>query len=86
MRVVWKYPISAEVTEVDLPVGSVVRRVEQRPEGAVAWVEHDTDRPKVPRRLIVVATGQEVPEIAHAYVGTLFQDWLVWHVYEDVQP
>lgn len=86
MKVIWKYPLSEQVTKVDLPVGSIVRRVEQRPEGAVAWIEHDTDAPVVPRRLIVVGTGQEIPPEAHAYVGTLFQDWLVWHVYEDVQP
>jgi hypothetical protein len=46
------------------------------------WAEVNPTAPMVERFFTVCGTGFDVPPEAE-YVGTVFMDPFVWHVYED---
>jgi len=82
MRVIYKYGINAPgLTELTLPAGAKPLAVGLQNGKPVVWVDIDIDQPEVEYELHTFGTGQSLPTDTVNYVGTLVQDWLVWHVY-----
>lgn len=92
-RVVWKFPLDAEVTQFNL-CEPVVRHIGVDPAGPgtlpCAWIEH-TRNPVTGMRgtermaiiyLTIVGTGHPIPDDTGDFVGTaVTPSGFVWHVY-----
>jgi hypothetical protein len=88
MRTIHKYQISARphVQLVATPKDWEPLSVQAQGNCICIWALVDTDsRPLVDRCILVVATGEELPEdaVAEKYLGTaqFLDGGLVWHVF-----
>jgi hypothetical protein len=89
MITIHKFPIAVGAgvwTDIDLPVGHVVRHVGLDPDGAVCvWIELDTEKPVLTYVAMVTGTGHEVPRAGRytitSFAGTVVQGHIVWHVW-----
>ena len=67
---------------IQLPQGAVVRHVAMQGSVICLWAEVDTEQPMEPQRIFKIGTGAPVPiEAMHYYIGTVFQNGFVWHLY-----
>lgn len=82
---VWKYEFAVgdEVT-IEMRAGARILAVGcQRPRHICIWALVEPIAPSVRRRLAVRGTGQPIPaEQLGNYIGTVFDQNFVWHVFE----
>lgn len=83
MNVVYKYTLDQD-TVLDLPFGTQVLTVGMQGEEMRMWALVPDSKSTLRRRFIVVATGERFADSAynHGYVGTVFHNGLVFHVFE----
>jgi hypothetical protein len=81
MKTIHKFPVAPE-TSINLPATAKVLTVAMQNGAAQMWVELDTEAPKVMRRFVAFGTGHEINIPTKAFIGTIFVDGLVFHVYE----
>ena len=82
MKTVWKFEIPNAENDVRLPAGSTLRHFAVQNGVPFVWAEVDTDAGVIERRtLVIVGTGQPVPDGAH-YIDTCLEGPFVWHLYE----
>lgn len=67
---------------LQLPVGAIIRRFDYQDGRPTIWAETDAyPAGREVRSFGIFGTGQVIPEGA-AWVGTAFQESLIWHLYE----
>ena len=81
-HVVWKYPLSGDLTELFFAPGSIVH-VGVDPRGAhCAWVLiSDPDGQPVTRRVLIRGTGDPLPEGTWAYLNTFTHGPYIFHAF-----
>jgi hypothetical protein len=84
--VVWKFPLRPWSAFIDMPADARILYVGHDGTDACVWALCDPNRPKKPRYVAAIPTGDEVPRPAVTYVGTFMVDEgagpLVFHVFE----
>ena len=84
-KTVWKFPLELErLTTVAMPAGARIISVGRQKAGVpTIWAEVDSEETaKEIRVFLIVGTGHPLPEIDLAFVGTVFDEPFVWHIYE----
>lgn len=81
-RVVHKY-VLAPYERPELPDGAELLHVGMQDGKACLWARVDPAAPLATRDIAIVATGEVCPEDA-VYVGTIFPEGLVLHVFDRV--
>lgn len=88
MNQVWKFPLAMiGVQTVEMPWGARILKVEPQMEGVCLWALCNCEAEKVPRTIVMVGTGREMPIGALQYIST-FQmrgGALVFHAFEAVR-
>ena len=88
MRVVWKFEISGRYDcTVEMPAlhSVVAGRVQPGKNTIALWALCDADRPLVTKTFMVLPTGatyDREDEQVVQYLCTVFDEELVWHVFE----
>lgn len=84
MNTIWKYTLSPQNTQVEMPRGSRVLTVAGQNDEICLWAQVDTEAPKHVRKYVIVGTGHSIPEGDMRYVGTahLYTGQLVLHIFE----
>jgi hypothetical protein len=89
MRTIWKFdvPMNVPLTPTMMPSGARIIAVHEQNGAPMVWAEVDPAAPKEPRYLRIVVTGGTVlsPPFS-TYIGTVFIDWFVGHIYEETRP
>ena len=87
--VIYKYPLlwdARGISTIEAPPGRLLK-IAMQERTPTAWIIHDIDRPKAHWRFRAVMTGEKLEDGFRnewTYVDTLFVDWLVLHVYEQL--
>lgn len=83
MKAIYKYVlnITPPETVVNIPAGSIVRRVAMQNGEPTFWAEVDTSAPKVSKIFRILGTGHEIPENAH-WVGSCEDGPFIWHLFQ----
>lgn len=89
MKKIWKYNLGlpgSSVIRINIPKWAELLTVDVQHESIVLWAKVETQVASVSRNFVIYATGG--PFLAEDYmkdakfVGTVFYDALVWHVYD----
>ena len=85
-KMIVKYVLDQPQKTFDAQAGKVVHVHEQGGHPTI-WVEAELDedhsfKPTVPRTFTAIPTGAPFESGSAWHVGTVFIDWMVWHVYE----
>lgn len=69
---------------VNLPRGANILTVQAQGQTAQLWALCDSNAPFEPRQIAIYGTGNALPEVVGAYIGTfqMLGGALVWHVFE----
>lgn len=78
MRTVYKYPIMKNLV---IPSNYKTLRVGNQNGESFLWAEVDTEGPRSNINLVILGTGQEIPDHAN-YIGGYSDGPFEWHVYE----
>lgn len=85
MNQIFKYAL--RITDgpqtVFMPLGSRILSVQNQNGNLTFWALVDDRRDKVPRKFLVVGTGQDFDAFKLQYVGTAQFGVFVWHVFEE---
>ncbi len=81
MKTVHKFPFY-NTPFIHMPEGAKALTVQLQDGLPVIWAEVETDRPKVPRRFLLVGTGHAMTDEPTAYVGTFQDGGFVGHIFE----
>lgn len=88
MRTIHKYEIT-QLGEFDvmMPHGSIIRHFGIDPHGRIClWAEVDSSRANEPVTIFLLGTGQEIPDEAGHYIGSVTVGIFVWHAYGSIKP
>lgn len=79
------FAVSA-VAEIRMPEGAQIIHVGALPHDCLCmWAIVDTDAPEEWRRFYIFGTGVRLTDLEGIkFIGTVFQDHIVWHVFENV--
>ena len=84
MKTVFKYPLEAVKTDLDLPIGSDVVLVASQNDSTLPtlWIEVDQDQElQIQRHFHIVGTGTSAPDEG-VHRGSAVCGPYVWHIYE----
>jgi hypothetical protein len=87
MRAIWKYTVSIrDEFELQMPEGALLLSVQMQHAVPQMWAEVDPSAPLAPVKFHVVGTGNPMPQVPCAYVGTfqLHGGDLVFHLFRDL--
>lgn len=80
---IWKYVMPHTLGRpIEMPKGAQVLHVALQGATAHIWVLVDPEAPREERNFVVVGTGWNFDSAGHRYIGTWFENWLVWHLFE----
>lgn len=81
---IWKFPLSASGTKIEVPKGAKPLSVQVQHGVPVLYAEVDPAQPMHNRHIGIFATGQELPAARGTFVDTfqLAGGELVFHVYD----
>lgn len=88
MTTVHKFPLElADRQELKLPRGASILSVQEQGGVLCAWVLLEPERHTETRCLIIVGTGQPVPDDAGPHVASVqtARGAFVWHIFEAVR-
>lgn len=85
MKVIWKFSIGYEITELLLPEDAQVLTVQIQSDVPQIWVLLDKKAPAVVRRFRLYPTGLEADFENNKYIGTFQHSWLVFHLFEIIR-
>lgn len=81
---IWKFPLMMEdYPVVTMPRGAEVLCVQLQHGMPTLWARVDPQKAKEDRALLIVGTGNPMPDGAGRYVGTFQHGPFVWHVFEE---
>lgn len=82
MRTVYKYRVPVGVSKLSLPSGSKCIHIDAQVDKIVMWVEVTIDAITTDWTLLIIGTGQQLPEdVEYEHLGTVMMGMFVWHVY-----
>lgn len=84
-REVWKFPIAPGDYSITMPMGAELLTVQTQHGDPVLWALVETAAIRVPRRFLVVDTGEPIEtDVRLRWVGTfqISQGYLVFHVFD----
>lgn len=85
MKTIYKYNVSSMVS---IPADAEILTVGVQGRTFYMWALVSNDKPIVTRRFEVLGTGWGLPDQTMEkakYIGTVFEDTLVWHIFEVLQ-
>jgi len=88
MKVVWKYPLSRDLTElaegviIEAPEEGKILKADIQDACLTLWILVDPDAPKVSRAFRIVGTGHLEVRDPWVYIETHFTGSYVWHLFE----
>jgi hypothetical protein len=84
-QTIFKYLLNLQETHLELPVGSSILTVKYMNEGAMLWaLINKNENVMEIRRIVCFGTGWDIPEDNLVYIGTIYPEPLVFHVFEKV--
>lgn len=83
MSVIHKYYLEPVLTTLQLPAGAKVLTVGVQKSAVCLWAEVDLERGWQERQFLTIPTGVNVDLYKSIYIGTVFMEDLVFHVYEN---
>lgn len=84
MEKMFKYPLTAEVTDLQLPQGAIPLSCGMQGNTIVVWCKVDPAKPTTTRKMRIVPTGADIPEMCSAFIGTVQTAMgLVFHIFEE---
>lgn len=87
MITVWKYPLRANVSEIELPEGAQILHVHGQQNIPTLWALVDPAEPAETHRIVALATGEQFhgERESLSYIGTVHQFGgdLVWHIFRE---
>lgn len=84
MRTIWKFEFAvSDEVQVSMPRGAEILSVgRQKPNHVCVWALVDTEANREQRRFFLRGTGHPATGVcAAAFLGTVFDGALVWHVF-----
>ncbi|MDQ0376545.1 DUF7352 domain-containing protein [Amycolatopsis thermophila] len=89
MRSIWKFPL--DITDrqpVNMPAGSDILDAQFQHGVLCVWAAVERENPVEPRTLVIVGTGNPMPDGKLQHIATVQHPdlGLVWHVFEDQTP
>lgn len=83
---VFKYPLTHNINNIELPAGAQVLTVQIQGNEVMMWALVDPNAPPKSREFQVVGTGQKLTfdRYPPVYIGTVQMAGMVWHVFEIV--
>jgi hypothetical protein len=90
MKTIYKYPL--EITDsqlIEMPMNAEILHAGIDPQGtACVWAALETRNEYEQVKLLIVGTGNPIPETARKHLGSFVQPPFVWHVFlgENNQP
>ena len=86
MNAIWKFPLTAEETEIEAPIEHFLT-VQMQGDTPCVWAIVNLDRPKRQYKISILGTGWECPRIdAAKYIGTFQENGYVWHCFWEQIP
>lgn len=87
MKAVYQYPLlpQNDPQEVKMPVGAVPLHAGWQGHVLTVWALVDTDAEQRSFVFAIVGTGSQAPPDGH-YLGTVFDESFVWHVFWTEAP
>ena len=82
MKTIYKYPLN---NYVSIPEDAEILTVGIQGGSFVLWALVDTTKPFITRRFEIFGTGWGLPDDIlkkTKYIDTVFEDTLVWHIFE----
>lgn len=92
MRSIHKYILEPNLRDrritIEMPKSAKILSTSFRPEGVCVWAEIDVGAEQVDRVFLVLGTGwrQEAISPLATFVGTVFAEELVFHIYDLGEP
>lgn len=87
MTTIYKYPLPVtDRIAVDMPAGSEILTAQMQAMTPCLWAKVDTSNPIETRYFRIFGTGHPMPSdmgVDLAYVATMQDRSLVWHLFED---
>ena len=82
MRSIWKFKIGAIDDIVEMPVGATILSAAVQGQEVYIWAIVDVNAPTAKRIIRMFTTGSYIQTDGLEFVGTVFVDWLVFHVFD----
>lgn len=85
MQTVFKYSLSShKISEVQLPAGAKVLRIDLQNGSTFIWALVDTDAPTEIRTFEIYGTGHQIPDGNRTFINTFFvhDGEFVFHAFE----
>lgn len=81
---IWKYILNPPgyYSEIIMPEDAAVLTVGAQGDDICLWVLVLSSAPLISRAFVVVGTGEEIPSGFNDFIGTVFIDDLVFHIFE----
>jgi len=89
MKTIWKYKLSPDLTDLEIPGGATVLSVDEQFGHVCLWVEVDPSNQLVTRSFQTFGTGHPIHDFAgitRKFIGSvkLMDGALIFHVYERI--
>lgn len=86
MNAIWKFPLTAEETEIEAPIEQFLT-VQMQGGIPCAWAIVNPDKVSRKYKVVIIGTGWECQRIdASRYIGTVQDGGYVWHCFWDNVP
>lgn len=83
MNTIHKYILATtETTTIDLPADAELLSIQMKEGNMCMWVRLDTDKPKVPRTIRKVHTGDELYDNKLDHIDSVVVNRKVYHFFE----
>ncbi len=83
LSTIWKFPVPiADEFAVGIPRGAEILSFDIQAGQPCIWAAVDPEQEAVSRQFRIVGTGHDMPAEALAYIGTVLDGGLVWHLFE----
>ena len=86
MNAIWKFPLTAEETEIEAPIEHFLT-VQMQGDTPCVWAIVNPDKTPRKYKVVIIGTGCECQRIdASKYIGTVQAGMYVWHCFWDNIP
>jgi len=87
VKTILKFPLEIGTTEICLPVGAQILSVQAQGHIICLWAicTRNGDEEIERRQFTVHGTGHRLPDNCGAYIATVLQPFLAWHVFETTE-
>ena len=84
MNTIYKYAIEiTDVVDIELPEESTILSAGMQNGTLCIWAQVNKKSKTITKKIYIFGTGHPMPDIPLKYICTVFDDSLVWHIYQD---